>query len=421
MFLPTREPAFSSHGAHWRTRDGVSPAAVRRLIHAASERLEAGARNIKFSRHKSVYFLDLEGKSRPSHLLKTFDYEGVDKLARRFRGCKAYRELQISRELELRGIRAPEALAAGEFRGGGLVTHCWLLVTFMEGARDLSRLTEDELRAAPHLAQDLGHFCRDLHDAGLIQEDLAPNNILLDASGKLWITDFERARLCDQVSDAERWRELARFERYMSSARMTDRVHFLRAYSRGEVLEARRHWAGVARAVRQLAREDVRRTQRAATRDGRRFRRVRWNAWRGHLAHDLEVENFAGLLGSDESASSPQLSATDSFWRVHYPKPWSKRARRYFANAVLLARRRLAPEPAALWVQADSAELFLKRRGETLFDSNFETRSGYARLLRRLQALGSVDGSLGKGDLLMGEVAGHDQVLIAAPHRVRLG
>ena len=105
---------------------------------------------------------------------------------------------------------------------------------------------------------------------------------------------------------------------------------------------------------------------------------------------------------------------------MHYPKPWAKQARRYFANAVLLARRRLAPEPAALWFQGDSAELFLKRRGETLFDSGFETRSSYARLLRRLQALGSVE-SLGKGDLLLGEVAGHDRVLLAAPHRVRLG
>jgi len=291
----------------------------------------------------------------------------------------------------------------------------------MQGTRDLSRLPEGSLRSAPKLAQDLGHFCRDLHDAGLIQEDLAPNNILLDPNGQLWITDFERARLCDNVSDAERWRELARFERYMSSARMTDRVHFLRAYSRGEPLEARRHWAGVTRAVRRLAKEDVRRTQRAATRDGRRFRRVRWNTWRGHLAHDLEVENFTDLLGTDDATTAPQLSATDAFWRLHYPKPWSKHARRYFANAVLLARRRLAPEPAALWVQGDTAELFLKRGDETLLDGGFEIRSARARLTRRLEALGSLDGNLSKDELLLGDADGRERVLLAAPHRVRLG
>ena len=54
MKLPIREPAFRSHGGRWWVRDGVEPAAVRRLITTASERLEEGARNIAQGQRRGV-------------------------------------------------------------------------------------------------------------------------------------------------------------------------------------------------------------------------------------------------------------------------------------------------------------------------------------------------------------------------------
>ncbi len=419
VFRP--RPTLRRHDASWWLRAGQDPRLAAEVIEAAWKQLHAGAENVKYTRQKSVYFLDLQDKTRPTHVLKTFRYAGADRYARRVRGSKAYRELRISEELARRGIRTPEIIAAGEFYKGRQLDTCWLLVSFLDGARDLAQLPELlSAEPVPYLASALGSFCRDLYEAGLLQRDLAPNNILLDADGQLWITDFERAQLRARIGDRSRWRELARFERYLARARITDRAHFLRAFSRGEFLEARRHWVGVSREIRRMARRDAAHVLRVSSRDGRRYRGVAWGEWQGQVVYGLHASDFSARLGRGDPIDTPELDVDDEFFRIRYPKRFAKRARRHFATAILLARRRLSPDPVALWFRGDGAEIFFRRAGEEPMGQDPSVAAAKDRLLRKLCLVGRLDPGHRDEDFVVRSVNGRPRALLAAPHRVTI-
>jgi tRNA A-37 threonylcarbamoyl transferase component Bud32 len=326
-------PALRRHGASWWLRSGHDPSRAAEIIEAAWKLHHAGAKTVKQTRQKSIYLLDLANESRPTHVLKAFRYTDWTRFSRRLRGSKAYRELRISEELLRRGVRTPDVVAAGEFYRGPGLEECWLLSAFVEGAQDLAQLPElGSAQPARELARSLGSFCRDLYEAGLLQGDLAPNNILRDPQGQLWITDFERARLRRHVDDRARWQELARFERYLARSRVTDRAHFLQAFSRGEFLEARRHWAGISREIRRMARRDAAHALRVSNRDGRRYRGLAFGDWQGHVARGFHAADFAASLGRGGAVEVPTLGSDAGYSEKNRSArgPARRRPRRVF-------------------------------------------------------------------------------------------
>src|SRR5690606_14066804 len=133
----------------------------------------------KAGRRKALVALALAGPA-PDHLLKVVRHRERS-LARRLGAGDAALELARAAACAARGIPTPLPIAAGAVRRRGLLEATLLLVPIVPGAVDGARLWDGgrlpraRRRAA---AAALGALARALHDAGVDQDDLAPNNFL---------------------------------------------------------------------------------------------------------------------------------------------------------------------------------------------------------------------------------------------------
>jgi 3-deoxy-D-manno-octulosonic acid kinase len=95
--------------------------------------------------------------------------------------------------LRRQGLPVPVPLAAGYRRDGPWYTADILL----ERIRDAETLALRLATAALPITQWvlIGHAIHRLHACGVDHADLNAHNILLDTAGKVWLIDFDRARL----------------------------------------------------------------------------------------------------------------------------------------------------------------------------------------------------------------------------------
>jgi len=118
---------------------------------------------------------------------------------------RALAEVRVLAHLRDAGLRVPEPLAAAYWRSE-LAYRNAILVARIPDARAL----------AAHLDQaDPGTVAaaiRAMHDAGVWHADLNAYNILFDAQDRVWLIDFDRARL-GGVSPAQRRKNLLRLRR----------------------------------------------------------------------------------------------------------------------------------------------------------------------------------------------------------------
>jgi len=413
--------------ARWREIAGIqwcfdeaAEADTAQAIQTALDAVRNGtARNVKQGRRKELF--PIPGPSgAPQLLLKRNHYHGAQRLLRRVRGSKSLHELRLARKVKQRGIDTPLPLAAGEDRSGFAVEACYLLVPFVEHSIDLRRLREagSSPPGLSHaLADRLGAFSRLIHDAGIFQDDFAPNNFLLqqEPTLRLMMIDFERARLRRSNSRAARGAMLCKLDRELSGVSLASRARFLRSYTRGDRTDARAWWAEIELAGAKLALRDYRRLSRGAG-IGRRFVETHLSGYRALVATDPESRALV-----DAAASCLDDGSGGEAYRVRRLLAASDPdGRAAFAKATLLWRRRLGPRPLGLLELPDSSALITARGPQSgplaANPDRSATRARLALLLDRLLALGDLVGELTPDDFCAAE----DRILLLAPEQLVL-
>jgi hypothetical protein len=413
-------------GVRWWLGSSADPTALAPLLGRALQQLD-GARDLRSGRRKRLFRLALEPGAEPDHLLKRCGYPPSRGWLRHARGSKARRELAIAEALAQRGVPVVVPLAAGERRRAGRLVECFLLAPLLEGAVDLRRRWGDPAltpRERRRLAVSLGEIVRRAHAAGLYQDDLAPNNVLVSggSAAGLWLVDFERARLCRRVGTRARRRMLAKLARAAAALPAAQRLRFLRAYA-GDAGEARRWWERLRDEAPRLARRDDTRMRRVATRDGRRFQRIEHGRWRGFARRGADPGPALARPPAipPPAAGAARVEVEGEVWRVVYRRLSARRVRRLWARANTLAARGLAPVPLAVLTGRQHTLLIVEPgAGARLLGAlpcGAAERRATGRLLAELAGLGELREGLVPGCFaLVRTGAAHLRAQLVAPH-----
>jgi len=395
-------------GLEWWLSPGGAPELAEPLIARALAALAAGAPDLKRGRRKGNYRLDLSGSGTPDHLLKVNRYAGTRRVGSK--SSKARHELAIATALATLGLPAPLPIAAGERRENGRLEACYLLVPLLADVTDLrEELALPEPRPARRraVAQAFGALARNLHDAGLHQDDFQPNNFLVRWHGdspELFVIDFERARLLRRVPRRLRHRALAKLDRELGRAPSTLRMRFLRAYAGGDSAAARAHWRALEAQAPALASRDARHLFRNATVPGRRYEAVRLPDWSGLTLPGLDPGRLERAAARAVAAQEPiHGTSADSEWTVRLERTSVRAGRRVLARALVLAARGLAPRPLALLCGREASVLILERGAQTVqaheVRHNASLEAAWHVLGRRLEAYGRLTRALAEADI----------------------
>lgn len=388
-------------GARWWVGPEMDAARLRTLVEAASAALAAGALDQKASRRKQSFLLALEGPT-PDYLLKVNHYRSLAPW-RRLRRSKAREELARASELAVRGISTSIPVAAGELRRRGLLDRCFGLVRWLPDATDLLRVwTEARDDAASRRAwtHELGTLVRRMHESGVHQEDLAPNNFLWRASRAphLLAIDFERTRVGRRVSERERVFALAKLERHFAGSPASGRMRFLLAYANGDRGEARRWWREIASFAPRLMRRDVAHWQRTATRSGRRFEEIEFESagvlWRGFSRRGAPIDALRAQLAVGHSGGPARVGATAVLCPIGAST--DRDAARAWGLAQSFYQRRLMTEPLALLRSSGATVLALADPDDLVMLSDVSAGDLFAALVVTIDRLLGVGVDVGR-------------------------
>jgi hypothetical protein len=417
----------------WWLREGANPEKTRPLLEEALAALRSGgAQDLKAGRRKALHRLSLAAAGGAEYLLKSNRYAW--RPWPRLRASKARRELRLAEIARRRGIATPVPLAAGEERRWGRLVACHLLIPVVPGVVDLRRLWFGEALSPQErhaLVAAFGAFARQIHDAGLFQDDFGPNNFLVRRGDppELLMIDFERVRARRTPRDADRLWMLAKVDRDLAGAPAGERMRFLRAYARGDAEEARRWWQRVQAFAPRLARRDARRWSRTATRAGRRFEtRDLPGGWRGFARREVSAQVVTGALEGlgPGRTGSEGTTASSGVWSVAFPGGLGAAQRAWAAAHVLFARGGLSPRPLAALARGGEAVLLLERGPAVrLLADVARPGPGEEAALRvlfdRLLALGNLTRSPRADEVaLLPGAGGHPRALLLAAGLLRL-
>jgi hypothetical protein len=417
-----------SNGVRWRLAAGIDIARLAPRLARSLADLDAGnLSNLRSGRRKELYELVLGAGPEPDHLLKVNRYPGWRGYVRRVRGSKAWRELRMAQAVAERGIPTPIPIAAGERIAGGRLNACYLLVPRLEGAIDLQRLLGEArlgCRERRVVAAAFGALTRRIHDAGVFQDDFAPNNFLVELgeAPQVAMIDFERARLRRRLGLRKRRHMLAKLERRMGRIRSAERMRFLHAYCRGDRQGVRFWWQLLDSFAPRLVRRDLARLRRVTTRPGRRFHPVQGVGFRGYARRDVRLTDlvFAEPQGSQESLG------TSAPWRMGLGRLSLRQRADIWVRANLLWMRGFAPRPLAILGRESDTELLLERPAgwRRLCDVPVgeRTPAPLVALFRPLLSLGALDPGIQAGDVaLTASSIGGPTASLLGPHRIALG
>ncbi len=223
------------------------------------------------------------GDAEPALFVKVFSLPPGAKRIRYFlRPSKARRERAIAARVARLGFEVAAPLAVGERRRFGVLDRSYSVIREV-AARDLVRLLgEGGLSGAERrtLLERFGRLARALHEAGVDQDDFAPNNFLARPDGSFVLIDFERCHVRRGPLGDARFTQLAKLHRRDLGVSRSDRLRFLRAYL-GEQAgrqERRAAWLRIWPEFRRIRGHDARHAEASAFSEGRNLTRV-GEAW----------------------------------------------------------------------------------------------------------------------------------------------
>ena len=392
-------------GVRWWAGPGIDAARLRKLVDGIDAALAAGARDQKDGRRKASFLLALE-TAAPDYLLKVNHYRSLAPW-RRLRRSKARAELERAMALAARGIPTPIPVAAGELRRAGLLDRCYGLVPWLPDAKDLLQVWReslDDTASRQAWTRELGALVRRMHEAGVDQKDLAPNNFLWRSgeAPNLLAIDFERTRLRRRVATSDRIRALAKLERHFSGASAAARMRFLRAYAPESREAAREVWRQVAAFVPRLAEHDAAHWARSGTQPGRRFDglalEVAGVVWQGFQRRGAPLEDLRAILDGGFGAAPMRIAPHCFVRRIAASDAHAVETSWGVAQA--LHQRRLMPEPLAVLRSRDTALLVLARDADLvpLIDAPASARgAALVVAVDRLMGIGLEPGGLRAG------------------------
>jgi len=371
---------------------GVPAGLARELARDALHHLAASPA-AKRGRRKAFY-TDLRKDGR-AYLLKVNRYPRGSWPRRR---SKARLELERAVAIAERGIPTVVPTAVAEQRTGRRLEACWLWIPREPDAVDLAAHWADlsiSHRQRAQWAVAWGRLAAQMHDAGVRQEDFAPNNFLA-TPGRILAIDFERARLGRPLRLEQRLAALAKLHRYLADASRPLCFHFVLGYCGGSSPAARELWRGVEGELPRLLARDVAHLFRRAGRSGRRFSVQDLGGarpgWRCIARHGFSIETAASLLREYDLAALPFAVGTTRAWGRYWLRPLGalrpREQRETWATVQALAQRRgLCPIPWALLHRDRASVLVFERAPGAELASDGDAVA--VRLLRRrLHALG---------------------------------
>jgi 3-deoxy-D-manno-octulosonic acid kinase len=131
---------------------------------------------------------------------------------RYFLGDRAAAELAASEAARHGGVRTPEVVALGR-RRSGLGYRSMIATRRVPGATDATVQLADPA-AREWILRAIGDQIASLHASCVTHPDLNVRNVLVDADGRIWLIDFDRARLfTGPVPASQRTKDILRFAR----------------------------------------------------------------------------------------------------------------------------------------------------------------------------------------------------------------
>jgi hypothetical protein len=417
-------------GRRWRLAPGADPDHAETLIRRAMGAIERGeARNVKSGLRKRLYPLTLCGGDRTDHLLKVKEYQFFPGILRMVRRGSARREFDLAFALARSGFPVAPPMAVGEERRTGRLIACYLLCPILEDVVDLRRLLADpDLRPTRRRAivAAFGAFSRSVHDAGLYQDDYAPNNFLVRQGDppSFILIDFERAHLARPIRRSRRLWMLAKLDRHGLGLRASERMRFLKAYCEGNSEAAKRLWLALDRMAPRLASRDFRRMKLISAAEGRRFRHVQEDGCLVWAPRDVDIP-WDLLRAQDGGTTGSCLPAAGERWILDYGPVSESAARRVWAIAnTLWAWGALVPRPIFLARRAGAVMLGLARESSARVLSGSTdpgaTANALIVLLDELGSVGEIDPAIRPDDIaVVPSAEGTLRAVLLAPHRFR--
>ncbi len=317
----------TSGGVRWRL-----PAELRGVLFGEhglrlDEWLRTGqARIVKHARHRTVYQVRLPGLH--FFLKRNRITDAADRFRARVRPGKSLAEYDRALEVAARHVPTYVPLAAGAPENGPGDT--FLLTEALDGTRQLNVFLEQELpqwpeprrsRVRRHIAIALGRLLAHMHDAGIVQHDLHPGNILIgfeEDEPRLYLVDLQAVRLGpplgwkasrDNLVVLNRW--------FILRASRADRLRFWHAYCAARRAHAGRAANGCTcpHRIREMEDRTLRSIlgfwrdyDRRCLQTNRRFRRVRAPGVCGHAVTDIDPVALESLLRDpDEPFRKPDV------------------------------------------------------------------------------------------------------------------